>query len=86
MSTHTPGPWTISRNIHGEAFIEGIAEIFGLGRIPNANAALIASAPDLLAALYALDAWLIAPDLSLGTIESMREVAKGAIAKANGEA
>ena len=56
----TPGPWTIRErpNTGGGFYVEpGIGEVYGLGRTPEANGRLIAAAPDLLAALKALQAW-----------------------------
>lgn len=62
MSKHTPGPWTFRRARSGEHrwWIEGpggdekpwyIAETAGRGQENEANARLIAAAPELLAAL-----------------------------------
>jgi hypothetical protein len=62
---HTPGPWSIDWNFivapdpsgeHADVYIAEIAESDEDGRIPSedqieANARLIAAAPDLLAAL-----------------------------------
>lgn len=56
---HTPGPWEITAaNVLGRmaTVIDGICIVLGHGRIPNANARLIAAAPDLLAALEAAEA------------------------------
>jgi hypothetical protein len=63
MSAHTPGPWKIEdgRVIQGRAFDQSYRNICDLvrGQTPesaDANARLIAAAPDLLAALQeALD-------------------------------
>ena len=57
--THTPGPWAVgvsSPDVPGALCIRdskgwGIAHCFGVGSKTNADAALIATAPDLLAAL-----------------------------------
>jgi len=69
MSTHTPGPWTVRRSTltHDDAYdfaISGdgvpvFAEVFGRdanGALPpaEANALLIAAAPDLLGTLKAI--------------------------------
>lgn len=49
-TTHTPGPWLVSRNyIRVHADKECIAEIIGNEKNRQANARLIAAAPDLLA-------------------------------------
>lgn len=66
---HTPGPWTIGER---EQFIDGFPRILanngknGVATmllwgsdVTNANARLIAAAPDLLAALQDLSAWAI---------------------------
>lgn len=64
MSSHTPGPWELHQNIHGvnsvrvcAASIErgcrpvAEAEILGMSRLEaEANARVIAAAPELLAA------------------------------------
>ena len=53
---HTPGPWIIR---HGAGMhapyilcVDPVAEILGLGKTPEANARLIAAAPEILAALH----------------------------------
>lgn len=54
---HTPGPWAIRHrpNTGGGHYIEpGIGEVYGEGNIPDANANLIATAPDMLAELERL--------------------------------
>src|ERR1700730_8107616 len=52
---HTPGPWAIGSTDFGQGIsmmIEpGICVVLGHGQTPDANARLIAAAPDLLAAL-----------------------------------
>lgn len=59
--THTPGPWTISNAIKTAINSSGkhVAMVnFGIGisnEEHNANVALIAAAPDLLAALEAVE-------------------------------
>ena len=57
---HTPGPWTISGTHHSigiapdDGKSDGLASVFGCGPQAEANAALIASAPELLYALERL--------------------------------
>lgn len=53
---HTPGPWTVEKNGYlNQLGIEPcIGAVYGAGEELNANARLIAAAPDLLAALEAL--------------------------------
>jgi hypothetical protein len=88
-SQHTPGPWVIHRPNDSERIdinAEGsfyIAEVIGGMTAQEANAHLIAAAPDLLEALEELEA--------LGSLElpQRRDAAllkaKAAIAKAKGE-
>lgn len=78
---HTPGPWDIVK-------VDcGVFKISGAFACENsANAALIASAPDLLEALRAIKAAL--EDGSVLTqegIEDMHDIARAAIAKAEGK-
>lgn len=67
MSNHTPGPWTVkaSRYVQRQAIVAGascghdlIAEVMGSNGENEANARLIAAAPDLLAALKGVE-WVI---------------------------
>lgn len=53
---HTPGPWSIapSQYINRLAINPTIGEVYGSGSELAANAALVAAAPDLLAALEKL--------------------------------
>ena len=88
---HTPGPWHISEcatqntlaGICSESGLH-ITDISGYGQTEEqnqANARLIASAPDLLAALYS-----IATDPSAiysGANAHIGDIARAAIAKAN---
>ena len=76
---HTPGPWTVDNQyIHGP---DGIRFLAVAGDVAGqANARLIASAPDLLAALYS-----IATDPSAiysGANAHIGDIARAAIAKA----
>jgi hypothetical protein len=95
---HTPAPWKIATfdGPHEYASIEagdGISELIRVCDIPNwpcaieemqANAHLIASAPDLLAILNEV---CMQHDMGLNKIEaSLYDIAKAAIRKAKGEA
>ena len=56
MSKHTPGPWTTTENTFGVVSVDGIqiCDVRGNGptdETNEANGSLIASAPELLAAL-----------------------------------
>lgn len=97
---HTPGPWTYDmgfivapdpNGIHLDIYIAEIAREDDEGRIASdeeqiVNAALIAAAPELLAALMGL---LESPDLNLchlerGTLDAI-EQARTAITLATGQ-
>lgn len=63
MSQHTPGPWAIRKNIYGslDLFGDGGSRIVGsqfLLMNQEANARLIAAAPDMLETLRECDAML----------------------------
>ena len=95
---HTPGPWRVERQnpspTTGEWMIAGtkpgyLAEVRDCGsRDVQANARLIAAAPDLLAALQALVAELDGPGKPYSSDSyappHFIETAKAAIAKATG--
>jgi hypothetical protein len=92
MNEYTPGPW-ISRPILGENFRAAIKArtapggialtLRGLGEIEeDANARLIAAAPELLEALKAIDD-LLKGDLPV--TQEVKEIARPAIAKALGQ-
>ena len=88
---HTPGPWVVDPAVRQgftvyapkEGFIVGTQDEEGrYGAIESeANARLIAAAPELLEALKSVIAWLDAPDESAF---SDSELARAAIAKATG--
>ena len=86
--THTPGPWRRYRDRTGR-----VSKIEGRGRRvctfqpsdlnAEANASLIAAAPELLEALKRLE---YQSELSLESADPARVAARKAIAKARGEA
>jgi hypothetical protein len=96
--THTPGPWFTSQP-HGTIYIEArlqgstLQEVAACGPTETegqreANARLIAAAPELLAALqYALDALAhCAADQGFSTMQSKAaQMANAAIRKAGGK-
>lgn len=91
-ATHTPGPWAIRKNIYGslDLFGDGGSRIIGsqfLLMNQEANANLIAAAPELLAALEAMHACHRAfSDSENWTVldDEARLLAEKAIAKAKG--
>ena len=111
MSKHTPGPWHQSDSTHttkGHAVCAGervIARVVGLGYPVgtgwspqfDADARLIAAAPELLAALQAINAALTQPvqfsgsdatgtcNILRGDCQVAASIARAAIAKATGE-
>lgn len=90
MSNHTPGEWTVSKNLAGDTVVAGtnhhdndgyiICQTFG--RHKYGNAALIAAAPELLAALQAI---MDDPDAVDHILHLDAVAADAAIAKATGE-
>jgi hypothetical protein len=63
---HTPGPWQVTHNSQGETFVDftgetgglfAVARVYATGGNQEADARLIAAAPDLLVALRALRDW-----------------------------
>jgi len=93
VSGHTPGPWTIQGTFIGTDDAH-IAQVKGEGRgvtsqRAEANSALIAAAPDLLAALLTLRDFAVMSNarqiayLDAGNQHPV-EVAQAAIAKATG--
>lgn len=89
MSNHTPGEWTVSKNLAGDLVVtstnhhdnDGYIICQTFGRHKYGNAVLIAAAPDLLVALREL----------VGCAEPHRDraeikAARAAIAKATGKA
>lgn len=100
MSGFTPGPWVIGRSGHGRPYqVETagglcITKWGGISRPASAegeaNAQLIAAAPELLDALESLKCELILSDVDMDYIEShfrpWLDKAAAAIAKARGTA
>ncbi len=95
-NTHTPGPWTISGTHHSigiapdDGKSDGLASVFGCGPQAEANARLIAAAPELLSALeaaYNAIAWDIpGGNLSDQEEDALLDVIREALRKAKGEA
>lgn len=102
MSAHTRGPWFTARNGFSTVYIEArigggmLQEVAACGPTAEgpdqqeANARLIAAAPDLLAALEALDSYIcnnLATDYPTGvdTDATAFRFARATIAKATGE-
>lgn len=90
MSAHTPGPWvalcepTLSRYRIGAGFAaaESVAVVYmaKVDGVTEANARLIAAAPDMLAALREADSLLDSASIEGQT----RNMIRAAIAKAEG--
>jgi hypothetical protein len=86
QTTHTPGPWELRQSGRDYWFIdhEQGGESYTLTKLENwtneADARLIAAAPDLLAALQKIDA------NAAESVEWIRRVAREAISKATGGA
>lgn len=94
MSKHTPGPWghkTWDVNKDGEFNYtvekddKSICEIVGTGEQAEANARLIAAAPELLEALKVCSAELFAQCADHPRAMLFVKEARAAIAKAEGE-
>lgn len=93
---HTPGPWVVGVTVdrtHGDwpVFrLRGLEDPNPDGAEVQANANLIAAAPDLLAALEAMDRYFFIEDHTEdGDPEAYRalyEQARAALAKARGDA
>jgi hypothetical protein len=87
-TNHTPGPWEAKDQwgyIKVHSAENGVCVIHGLDSKAQANANLIASAPDLLSALRFLLADYVAIEVETLTGSSVPvEMARAAIAKAEG--
>lgn len=85
MSKHTPGPWVIINHQIGGADGKEVGNAFAPGRPAveqEANARLIAAAPDLLEALESI--LLIKPTPAQTLNWELYEAAQTAISKAKG--
>ena len=88
MSEHTPGPWVVGKGARWIIETEGgmpVAAAYTLSEtaIRNANAALIAAAPDLL---KALEEFLSSyGSIYRGDMDRAVKLGSAAIAKAKGE-
>ena len=93
MSGHTPGPWEMTKAgfdrhlirhaLTGKDHVPGyIAEVNNIGSSFNANARLIAAAPELLEALIALYDDALELDIEK---RPLYVAARAAIARATGE-
>jgi hypothetical protein len=81
---HTPGPWTIADKTDirdGDGLIARVATAWAGNGIINANARLIAAAPELLEALEKM----LGDFSTYGALEVEAAKARAAIAKARGE-
>lgn len=112
-TTHTPGPWTLTADLHirgpqgfgslAKVYRDGFArELAGITGSPEANARVMAAAPELLAALKFQASWTMRdgspcacpagknedePRGKMPTIHSTScEYLRAAIAKADGRA
>lgn len=91
MSKHTPGPWIIVDTQRGDAIVNALIDdesgaamydpIVDGGIDTEANAQLIAAAPDLLAACEAAESWFSGSALSAQE-QVLVEQLRAAIAKA----
>lgn len=96
VAAHTPGPWEVAeakRYEGGEPITE---ELFvrapedddpatsSINEVAQANARLIAAAPDLLAALRLAQAWFTARPAQRPDFTAVRDAMEAAIAKAEG--
>ena len=97
--SHTPGQWRIGGELISAQGADGraieVASVHSRWRErrdaplepeAQANRALIASAPALLAALTSVRTWLIAPALDADTLAEIRGEVAAAIAQAEGRA
>lgn len=93
-TNHTPGPWHIGTNsstgidvleVYGRHGNLCVAAGFGNGPEAEANARLMAKAPELLAFANKVRIWLISPDLSPATLREIEAEALALCAKVKGE-
>jgi len=99
QTAHTPGPWTVQPGGYCHSVIhraghpdQVVANAYGNEETVAANAAIIAAAPDLLAALESIAAGSAQDtgENGMGTVnidrETMQLIARAAITKATGGA
>ena len=82
MSKHTQGPWEILNTLEICAGNKDICEMKGWMNEDQANARLIAAAPDLLKALEEIS---LCSQNSMSSKDECGRIARAAIAKAKGE-
>ena len=97
MNKHTPGPWTATADPYSDVVVDASGREIVVVMDPNgeANARLIAAAPDLLEALESVWLWMEnqADGQSKGghatfdlmMLREQRDIARAVIAKATGE-
>ena len=78
-TTHTPAPWAWQ-----DGRLVGDLDGEGLDVMSDADARLIAAAPDLLQALHDVDAYLAPEGDEEDVYNYIRAIIKGAISKAQG--
>lgn len=90
MNKHTPGPWNIDNHpdqiwITDSDNNSAICKVMHMRSEAEANARLIAAAPDLLEALDQIQRRIAAGDLDEWSLQSLERIAADAIAKATEE-
>lgn len=93
--SHTSGLWTINKinpwTINYLLYDEPLSDVNVVCRMPNknpkteANAILIAAAPELLETLKDISVWLTAPATDKATIDHWKQKVSTVITKATGE-
>lgn len=89
MSAYTPGPWRIANTESALLQINdqdrrSVAQVWDWPEM-QANAALIAAAPELVEALQAFEAWIQSADYGMPAehrLDKARELSRAALAKA----
>lgn len=95
MSKHAPGPWSIERRHDGRPFgisapliaksdVDCVCEFGMNAENVEANANLIAAAPDMLKALQLVDQWMVGHCPAPFSDQQVLEVVNSAIDKAQG--
>lgn len=89
MSKHTPGPWGATKDPDGRDYCIGTFAIDDVATCSARDAALIAAAPDMLAALQMtasnLRSWKAA-NTGIVTMDAWLDEVESAIVKATGSA